>query len=472
MPGARLIGEVVRVVEQISIFHRQKGSMPRTGRFAMQLLKRAGGRLRASASAKAEAPEIAPHIAADLSAFAPKPLIAVLVTGGLGDYIVVARFMRDLTVAVEDFRFDLYCPNPEMGRWAFASLTGLNKVYHELLFHRLFSHYPLALRANQIVWIHDSVARWDLLAANDRLIKACAHLMKARAEFETCIDRHPYMDHHLANRVVFMGRRRENFLHSLARIPYRGALYPLPMEPDAFIRHSLPARFVTINNGFDTGFIITGRSATKCYPHGDELVRLFKLRFPDIAVVQLGSKNSVPIAGADHDLIEKTTLPEVVAILRRALLHIDNEGGLVHIAACLGTASAVLFGPTPIDYFGYPENINIGPAGCGNCWWINKTWMDICPLGHQQPPCLYGRSPESVVDRITLWLEDVSSSDKNSADEVQIQGEPAHHAGRKRSLDNSCAPARAIQVPDTTVRKSPAPCTKTFRKRGTDPEAG
>lgn len=426
MPGARLIGEFVRMARQIGIFHRQTGSMSRTGRFAVQLLKLARGRLRASASAKAEAPERPLHISADLSAFAPKPLIAVLVTGGLGDYIVVARFMRDLAAEIEDFRFDLYCPNPAMGRWVFASLTGLNKVYHELLFHRLFSHYPLALRANQVVWIHDSVARWDLLAANDRLIKACAHLMKAREEFEICIDRHPYMDHHLANRIVFMGRRRENFLHSLARIPYRGALYPLPMDQDALSRHGLPARFVTINNGFDTGFIITGRSATKCYPHGDELVRLFKLRFRDIAVVQLGSKNSIPIAGADHDLIEKTTLPEAAAILRQALLHIDNEGGLVHIAASVGTASAVLFGPTPMDYFAYPENINIAPAECGNCWWINKTWMDICPLGHQQPPCLHGRSPESVVDRIAMWLEDVSSNDRSGAEAGPLRQPDAH----------------------------------------------
>jgi ADP-heptose:LPS heptosyltransferase len=87
------------------------------------------------------------------------------------------------------------------------------------------------------------------------------------------------------------------------------------------------------------------------------------------------------------------------------MLHIDNEGGLVHIAACLGTTSVVIFGPTSADYFAYLDNINVRPPVCGDCWWTTKNWMDICPLGHKQPLCMYEQTPLAIMNAISQhWM--------------------------------------------------------------------
>jgi hypothetical protein len=73
--------------------------------------------------------------------------------------------------------------------------------------------------------------------------------------------------------------------------------------------------------------------------------------------------------------------------LQHAARHIDNEGGLVHLARCFGTRSTVVFGPTPIDYFGYEENQNIPPSAYGGCWFITESWMSHCPRGFATPIC-------------------------------------------------------------------------------------
>jgi hypothetical protein len=72
----------------------------------------------------------------------------------------------------------------------------------------------------------------------------------------------------------------------------------------------------------------------------------------------------------------------------------------VHIARTLGVKSCVIFGPTSIDYFAYPDNINIRPTLCGGCWWINSTWMDACPRGFEMAPCMSTQKPEDIVAAI------------------------------------------------------------------------
>jgi ADP-heptose:LPS heptosyltransferase len=68
----------------------------------------------------------------------------------------------------------------------------------------------------------------------------------------------------------------------------------------------------------------------------------------------------------------------------------------VHLAACYGRRSLVVFGPTPSNYFGYSNNININPLKCGNCWWMDDLWMDRCRLGMREPECMLTQPPENL----------------------------------------------------------------------------
>jgi ADP-heptose:LPS heptosyltransferase len=76
----------------------------------------------------------------------------------------------------------------------------------------------------------------------------------------------------------------------------------------------------------------------------------------------------------------------------------------VHLARCYGVTSCVVFGPTPSDYFGYPGNINVDPAFCGGCWWIEETWMDRCPRRFPEARCLTEQDPGTVAARVRAWL--------------------------------------------------------------------
>jgi hypothetical protein len=94
-------------------------------------------------------------------------------------------------------------------------------------------------------------------------------------------------------------------------------------------------------------------------------------------------------------------------VLKHSRFHIDIESGLVHLARCFGVRSCVLFGPTPADYFGYPDNVNLRPAECGGCWWINQTWMDQCPRGLSEAICMTGHDPERVAAAIIEALQPI-----------------------------------------------------------------
>jgi ADP-heptose:LPS heptosyltransferase len=156
-----------------------------------------------------------------------------------------------------------------------------------------------------------------------------------------------------------------------------------------------------VHNGFDTDFVITGRRATKCYPHFGAVVARLKRQWPDLKFVQIGTTTSEPISECDLVLLHQTTLDEASGLIAGAALHLDNEGGMVHLAACLGTRSAVLFGPTPSDYFAY---LNFDPPVCGNCWWMKRSWMDVCAKGYDTPLCLSEQDPESVARAVSAAL--------------------------------------------------------------------
>jgi ADP-heptose:LPS heptosyltransferase len=136
----------------------------------------------------------------------------------------------------------------------------------------------------------------------------------------------------------------------------------------------------------------------------DRLAELVRSRFRGIQIIRIGGSTNSDLKNADLNLVNETSLPEVTSLIKNSVLHIDHEGGLVHIAACLGTHCCVLFGPTSPTYFGYSENINVGPATCGDCYWINRTWMNSCPRGLAVPACLDQLPPETVLAAIEPYL--------------------------------------------------------------------
>lgn len=159
-------------------------------------------------------------------------------------------------------------------------------------------------------------------------------------------------------------------------------------------------RFITINRGVDTNYT---KSSIKLWPqfYYNTLVRLLKKKYPDIVLVQLGSSydRCQTFEGIDLDLIGKTNLEQVKVLLKHSLVHIDGEGGMVHLRHALkGGRSVVMFGPTSSEFFGYSENENIVGNGCDTwCEWAVNNWQEGCLRGYSNAPCMASIIPEKVM---------------------------------------------------------------------------
>ena len=96
-------------------------------------------------------------------------------------------------------------------------------------------------------------------------------------------------------------------------------------------------------------------------------------------------------------------------ILRQSVLHIDIDGGLVHLATHMGTKCIVLFGPTPVSYYGYEENINLKAGNCHECYCLYPE-TNRCARDMEQPECMYSITPEAVAGAACTYLSSVEEA--------------------------------------------------------------
>ena len=162
-------------------------------------------------------------------------------------------------------------------------------------------------------------------------------------------------------------------------------------------RFHLKEKFITFNRGSYT--IANQSEGTRVWPldYYNQLVSLLKKKYPNVKLVQLGENaECLPIEGIDINLCGKTTLPELKVLLSKAFLHIDGEGGMVHLRKALnGGISVVLFGSTPLKYFGYDDNINLSSECCSeSCCELHKNWLHKCLLTDGEALCLKRIKPK------------------------------------------------------------------------------
>jgi ADP-heptose:LPS heptosyltransferase len=158
---------------------------------------------------------------------------------------------------------------------------------------------------------------------------------------------------------------------------------------------------IAIQNGVDIDVLnwakATGQRATKLLPQ-ETLVNTVKLLQKNgYCLIQIGSINDDFIIGTDMDLRGQTTLRQAAVILRNAACLVGMEGGLVHLARAMKTKSVVMFGPTSVDFFGYPHNTNLTAGTCEACFWAKKDWYIYCPRGLKEAECMTKHRPEDIL---------------------------------------------------------------------------
>jgi hypothetical protein len=333
----------------------------------------------------------------------PAPTMAFHVIGGLGDHILSARFIRDFVNQAGPVNFDIYTKRPGLAEWVFADIPGLSNVLHasaDIKFMR--NQYAMLIDAIGYLAIrHANLPKLQQIG-NEALLKLHEDIKAQKPQLKKFIEHHPNLDGYLGHYVAMQGLKRHNFLHHMAGIEYVGDGMSLHTDETALHTFGLSGtKYITISNGYDDQTTIApGQVVTKVYPHHGEVASILKRYFPGLKIVQIGAATSTPIDAADMNLIGKTSLKQAAAIIKGAALHIDNEGGLVHLARALDTPCCVVFGPTSLNYFGYDSNLNIAPMQCGGCWWMDGRWMVKCIQGAPQPPCMFSQNPRDVAQKI------------------------------------------------------------------------
>ncbi len=385
-----------RFATSIVLAYRERGVVGGT-RFVWRSVQRKFSLLLAHQKAQVRVAKPRAALRARREAAPGTVFMAFHVSGGIGDALVAARYIRDVAATIPGMRFDLFVARPPMAAWVFKGIEGLDEIHYDSLFDPMMGDYDMAIGVCQFVITYAERWRWTALHANPALAAYGMQVLEHRAEIDEYVAQHPYLDHVLAAQAVRQGFGRRNYLHHLSATPYGGDSLPVALAPEARARFGLEAlTYVTVHNGFDPDFVVTDARATKCYPHFGAVVSAMRAERPDLVFVQIGTVTSEPLPECDHDLINRTSLADVAALIQGAALHIDNEGGLVHLAACLGTRSLAVFGPTPSDYFGYPGNINAEPPVCGGCWWSARSWMDHCPKAYDEPRCVTEQDPAGL----------------------------------------------------------------------------
>jgi ADP-heptose:LPS heptosyltransferase len=177
-------------------------------------------------------------------------------------------------------------------------------------------------------------------------------------------------------------------------------------------------RMVLVNNSGIIGTMTKSWSLRSW----EEIIKYLKSM--GLYVVQVGTPTETEIPGIQDRF--SGTIHETAALMKRAKFNIFIEGGLVHVAKAVKKKSIVLFGPTPIHVFGYPENINLRGKDCTPCWHprgVKFDWNKVCAITRQQaivdtPACMRSLEISDVKKAVNSLLVENGILSKKRAKNV------------------------------------------------------
>jgi hypothetical protein len=350
---------------------------------------------------------LSPNILSNRSMFPEKGTvqIAIRIRGGVGDALIAARWIYDITPIINkngNVAVDVYYALPQNIEFIFAHFECVRFIYDDSAFACVHMHYDLALIINHLGSLGE-VSRND---ARVRDIPGLVALLESHARtadtYKQFTDKHyhPVANSGFTEFARAKRLKRYAVLYDQTGLQFRSLSLPLALAGlEQLVQYNLTNKYITVHDGWDSQLRLADGRPTKTYPLAlwRSLVLKLKRRFNGISIVQLGGHQGGQIDGVDLSLKNRVDLATAARVLQGALLHIDTDSGLVHIAACIGTKSVVLFGPTDMEYFGYDTNYNISPGECGNCWMSARSWLPSCHLGDVVPRCMMSISPDVVV---------------------------------------------------------------------------
>lgn len=327
--------------------------------------------------------------------------VAVGLHGGLGDYVSLLAFVRKLVELDSTIILDLY------GIEAF-----INAVFEgEKYIHRIYNSELTCFQINELAKNYDvliDLVQFPLIIFwNDEKVKnispALYERLKISAEDKKIMDLKNNTENHLSiyHRSKLLNYNRYSFLGQgdIWNLKISDSRLHINDNYSGVFKNLKLGKYITFNYGASKAGI-GNQKQTKVWrqDYYEQLIKSVHNEYKNIQIVQLGDKYAPIFSESDHIILD-AELSLVKHILKNSLLHIDGEGGLVHLATQLGTKCIVLFGPTPEWYYGYPQNINIVSPVCAECCHVFPNWYTTCILGDDVPRCMSAITPEMVMAR-------------------------------------------------------------------------
>lgn len=335
--------------------------------------------------------------------------IAFFSCGGIGDNIIAKKFLTELLGYTKGSicNVDIYVSKAglEYAPSLFADCDFVNEFFSDSIMPRELTQYDVVIRFGYVLGIHH-LAEQKISTYDSGFFDKLKQLQRAFSQYGLDAEGHLSQGTHFARCKLFGFNCYTAYNYgNVLNITDSKVDIPLLEEYVAEYKELSLKNYITINFGW--GYNPQGRNKlpNKVWPirHYEEFVRLFHEAFPNITVVQLGINDSFHIESVDKYVFGKS-LEVVKYVLRDSLLHIDCEGGLVHLATQLGTKCVVLFGPTPVHYFGYDSNINIVSQECRNCYYLYDDFS-VCARGLEEPECMASIAPKTVLEKVSEYLK-------------------------------------------------------------------
>ena len=327
-------------------------------------------------------------------------------SGGMGDYIMQLKVYQAIIKLAPDCVMDVIAERPLIAEHIYYGQENLRNIIEGFNEQTMKEKYDLFIEMGFEIEIgkYDADKIEKLAPALKRSID---RLVRYNSAYYVGMPAFQYTNRILIERAKLMGWNRYTQWSCSGAFDIHDKVVNLNIAPggeNGFKGYDLQKKYITYNFGADD-FLKDGKRQTKVWPfeYHEEFNKLFKQVFPDIMVIQLGGKDAEAIPGADKYIFGED-LEIVKMILTNSLLHFDCEGGLVHMATQLGTKCCVLFGPTPMWFLGYDENINIPSKECGECKGLIKQWYTTC-YKYGRPECMYSIKPKEVMDKISYYLK-------------------------------------------------------------------
>ena len=333
-------------------------------------------------------------------------------TGGFGDYIISSKILDEISQIVP-CKIDVYCENVTFGK---AVYEGREKVeiFPINTFYSQMWKYDLALKVEHFIHIEKQNAN-KIAKINPIFMDKLNKLGHGYRTYYPDVEQQWFRENIHFRRCEIKGINRWTELshEGIFKIEDQKTWIPMREEYKKRLQELglNEKKYITLNRGADS----MGRSKmqTKVWPleHYNDFVVLFKNQYPDIEIVQVGASGNAKIRGVDKYILGES-LEVTKWILKGSILHLDCEGGLVHLATQLDTKCAVVFGPTPKHFYEYPQNINMVYEGCNNCMGTHPEWAFECYKGLSEPECMYKVTPEIVMKNIKSYMDSIRKEEK------------------------------------------------------------